>query len=230
MVHASFSLCQLSGKHIVRGNEETAAMADVVWQRINDELDRRKSKFKTPGSWAALGRSICATDQRMHNWRVRGIPPRLHAAIALALGWSIDQLLGLDSPLEASPVEPLSSSVAHDVSLPSRRVEPRKISWGDVVDGIALHDELYLLAMPDDAMAPEYPKGTELQWSKSKPFQPGSVVVVRDRAGQVHARQCRQGKTVGHWIAAPMNPVYEALDSVGDGLTVLLVAAYRPMP
>lgn len=43
----------------------------------------------------------------------------------------------------------------------------------------------FRLALPDDALAPAYPAGSLFIWSTAKTPRVGSVVLVRDEAGQV---------------------------------------------
>lgn len=84
----------------MRATLQTSGMGDFVWTRVNGELERRRASHLYPGTWAALGREIGASDQQMHNWSKRGIPAKHHATIALAFGWSVDRLLGVEQDLE----------------------------------------------------------------------------------------------------------------------------------
>lgn len=93
-------------------------MADAVWQRIDDELERRKQRHLTPSTWSALGRTIGATDQQIHNWKKRQVPSRHHLAIAMAFGWSVDELLGL---------EPTRLHVAEPPPKPTRDFSDRRL-------------------------------------------------------------------------------------------------------
>lgn len=73
-------------------------MSDLVWHTIDRELARRKDARLSPSSWSALGKVIGASVQATTNWKTRGVPPKEHPAIAAALGWSVDQLLGTSEP------------------------------------------------------------------------------------------------------------------------------------
>ncbi len=84
--------------------------------------------------------------------------------------------------------------------------------------------------MPDDAAAPDFPKSMEVVWSTSKAPQFGSLVMVRDKHGQLHAREYRQGKHPGHWLAASLNRAYASFDSDEDGLQIVAVAAFKALP
>lgn len=79
---------------------------DPVWERINTELINRRRTHQSPDGWASLGRALGMSVQAVTNWRHRGIPPRAHAAIASALGWSLDRLLGIGVIAPPSAPEP----------------------------------------------------------------------------------------------------------------------------
>ena len=107
-------------------------------------------------------------------------------------------------------------------------MDPPTIEWGDT-----LHAKLpprFILALPDDALAPDFPAGTRISWSTEKPPRVGSVVLVRDQHGQAHAREYTQGRAPGQWIAAPTGRAFASLD--GAEITLLAVAEfeYRPLP
>lgn len=76
-----------------------------MWHRLDQELAARRDRHHLPGSWADLARALETTEQRLNNWKRRGVPPAQYAAIAAILGWSVDRLIGLD--------EPRSSEVVH---------------------------------------------------------------------------------------------------------------------
>jgi transcriptional regulator with XRE-family HTH domain len=110
-----------------------------------------------------------------------------------------------------------------------RLVSPHFVSWEAVVNGAEVGD-LFAMAMPDDAAAPEFPKGAEVIWSKRKAPQVGSLVLVRDRHGQLHQRWYHQGSSPDHWRAAATHRAFATLDSIDDALQLVAVAAYKPMP
>jgi len=76
-------------------------MEDPVWHRLDQELASRRERHLVPGSWAELARALDTSEQRINNWKRRGVPPKQHAAVAAALGWSVDRLIGLDEPQRA---------------------------------------------------------------------------------------------------------------------------------
>ena len=73
-----------------------------VWKRIDDELARRKTQHLHLNSWARLGDAVELKAQRMTNWKTRGVPASMHAAIADALGWTVDRLVGRDDAVDRS--------------------------------------------------------------------------------------------------------------------------------
>jgi hypothetical protein len=122
MVHVLFSCSQQSVNAVVH----TLCMNDPVWLAVERELERRRAKHQTPNSWAALGRSIGASDQRVQNWKSRGIPSRQHVTIAAALGWSVDQLLG--NPTTPATTAPNSAEeTAPQYNTGSLRPEHRQL-------------------------------------------------------------------------------------------------------
>ena len=83
-----------------------------VWRRVDRELTTRKEKRLTPSSWPELARraGIEASKQMLHNWTTRGVPKANYPEIAKALGWTVDQLLGLTD----QAVTPSVSQVVSD--------------------------------------------------------------------------------------------------------------------
>lgn len=74
-------------------------MSDPVWNRIDEELSSRRTHRLFPGSWADLARVLETSEQRLNNWKRRGVPAAQYAPVAGALGWSVDQLIiGTEAP------------------------------------------------------------------------------------------------------------------------------------
>jgi len=74
---------------------------------------------------ATLAMRLNTSQQRIYNWKKRGMPPAQHAAVAALFGRSVDQLLGVVEPAASLPhakVEPVTGStravpLAHAESL-----------------------------------------------------------------------------------------------------------------
>lgn len=80
---------------------------DVVWHKVDKELERRSK------TWAWFARQLGETDQAVNNWKRRGVPARQHAAVAQALGWSMERLLGLtDSEPVVTTPQSLEAAIA----------------------------------------------------------------------------------------------------------------------
>lgn len=79
----------------------------------------------------------------------------------------------------------------------------------------------FRLAMPDDAMAPDTPRGTILFFEREKLPAFGAGVLVQDATGGRHVRRYAQGPA-GSWKAEARNTAYLTLHST-DGLQLLAV-------
>jgi hypothetical protein len=94
------------GKRNVSALLHSSFMEDLVWTRIDDELTVRRKRHLVPGSWADLARALETTEQRVNNWKRRGVPSAQYVEIATILGWSVDRLLGLEEPAEGASSQP----------------------------------------------------------------------------------------------------------------------------
>lgn len=73
-----------------------------MWHRLDQELAARRDRHHLPGSWADLARALETTEQRVNNWKRRGVPPAQYAAVAGILGWTVDRLIGIGEIHEIS--------------------------------------------------------------------------------------------------------------------------------
>lgn len=96
--------------------ENGPTWVDPIWERVDAELQHRKAKHLAPASWSALGRLIEASRQTTTNWRTRGIPPKEYVALAGALGWTIDQLVGVGQESEPDATAPADEDLAGHVA------------------------------------------------------------------------------------------------------------------
>lgn len=192
-----------------------------VWDRIDAELTRRGQL------WAALGRKIGASDQTMYHWKARGVPPSRYKAIADALGPTLDDLLDehwtptqhLATGVGRYPVAQEMSAYRFD-HVPTLTLE-HAMDWSTL-------PEQFEAAMPDDALAPDYPRGMLLVWSCTKAPRAGSVVLLKDRHGHPHVREYRPGIDPHQWSASAINRAYPALGP--DSATIMATARYAEMP
>ena len=114
-----------------------------------------------------------------------------------------------------------SPPLAHSLNPPIQSDALPTITWEALVGNVP--ESLFVLALRDDALAPDYPKGTAVVWSKTRAPRPGRLVLVRDAHGRDHARLIQEGKAPGEWTAAALHRGFASLDPEGDGLTVLAV-------
>lgn len=190
---------------------------DEIWDRVDQELSRRRL------TWAWLARAIGATDQRVHNWKVRGIPRAEHWHVAQALGWSVETLMGR----EIKETPRVEYGVAHPLSH-TKFDDPSSLTWEDVKVNKAL-PTLFTCSMPDDALAPDTPKGTVVLFAVGDAeLVPGVGVIVEDGAGDRHVRIYRP-RVGGDWIAWARNDNYPTLESKRHSLKVIAVARNRMM-
>ena len=87
---------------------------------------------------------------------------------------------------------------------------------------------LFKAAMPDDALAPDHPRGLVFVWSLTKRPGPNSILLLRDKHDQPHVREYHRGIEPGQWTGAVKNPAYPAFDQ--ESATIVAVAEYRASP
>ena len=145
----------------------------------------------------------------------------LERALNLPAGW-----MDAQHPV-AGDVHP-SYGVAQNLSYPRASDDLPMLSWEDLVQRPV--PEIFRTILTDDALSPEHPAGTEIVWTTRRKAAPSRLILVKDRHGQIHARQCHQGRAPGHWIAAPINPAYVTFDSQEVGLELLAVYKGRLEP
>jgi transcriptional regulator with XRE-family HTH domain len=148
----------------------------------------------------------------------RGISAGRCRALELAFhkpeGW-------MDSHHPNAGEQPAQYSVAQDLSHPHPDSALPLIEWEQLVNPIPA--QVFRTALPDDALAPTYPRGTEVVWSTARTLRPGRLVLLRDQHGQAHARLCQQGRAPGQWSGVPLQQGYLTFDSTTDPVHVIAV-------
>jgi len=172
---------------------------------------------------AQLAEHLGVTDQSITNWKKRGLPMDKLPLIAEKLGCSTDYLLGRGP--EPSDDTTGLSLVAQLAILDAYTVPPTK-TMEDVVAKRDLGKE-FSMQLPDDALAPDRPKGLNIIWSRERKPNPGSPVLVLDAHQRLHARLYSQGRRPDHWLATPTNRGYLELDSDADQLELVATGLYR---
>jgi hypothetical protein len=109
---------------------------------------------------------------------------------------------------------------AHAMSLPGGKVVPPTIDWGALMS-TDLGDE-FETALPDNAMAPDAPKGARCIFVTGIEPQAGDWVLAFDADGNYYCREYRLLKP-GRWELHAMNSAFLPLDSERDGLEVVAV-------
>lgn len=201
-----------------------STMVGSYWDRLKPALDAHRMSASRLA--AALGISYQAV-KKVRDGGDFGSANNLRAA----------RLLGLNPEWLATGVGPRSTDatstipLAHPVSHSPRKIEAIRFTWGEIaaMDTRQLGD-LFVSAMPDDSAAPDFPSGTEIEWSTTKAYQPGSLVLVRDEHGTLHARECRQGHQPGTWVAAAINRAYASFDSPQIVLVAVGARVLRELP
>jgi hypothetical protein len=90
--------------------------------------------------------------------------------------------------------------------------------------------ETFRFAMPDEAMAPEFPAGTEIVWTTRRRIAPGRLLLLVDAHDQLHVRRCQQSDSPGSWVAGPQNAAYRTFRHDEHGVQVLAVYKGRLEP
>lgn len=220
---------QLCGEHIAQRQGMQAAYSfGMLPPSLRHQIRRanlgRLLEDERIGGPAQLARLMGKPKLKAHlsNLRsgVRGIGDRLAASIERAAGvppgW-------MDAQHPLAGEAPAAYVLAQPVSQPPSANSLPLLSWEAIVQGRV--PDVFRALLADDALAPDYPAGTEIVWTKHRRAAPGRLILVQDRHGQVHARQCRQGRSPDQWLAAPINSAYLTFDSAEEGLT--LIAVYK---
>ena len=117
-----------------------------------------------------------------------------------------------------SLTDPLDRLLSH----PQRDDAPTTLKWESIVQLKELPDR-FRLAVPDDALAPNTPRGVVLIFSRDIEASVGAGVLVEDEAtGQRYIRMYAEGPG-GSWVAAARAEGYISLSSQHHRLRVLAV-------
>ena len=105
------------------------------------------------------------------------------------------------------------------------RTLPVRITWEHLMQSKEL-PERFELEAPDDALAPNIPRGTVVTFERAGSASAGRCVLVQDRRGAWYMRRYVQGAG-GTFKAQPTHDAYVALDSESDGVQVRAVMVAR---
>lgn len=76
---------------------------DETWARIKERIAAMPNGKDREAAW--LADRLRMKIQRVHNWKTRGVPAFCLVDIAAAIGWSVNQVLGLAEPPSMWPFE-----------------------------------------------------------------------------------------------------------------------------
>jgi hypothetical protein len=175
-----------------------------------------------------LAEAAGVTSSAVSQWRsptARTLALRSALGIQARYGYSAEWLSTGKGP---KFVKPPVQGVDHAQSHEPKRIETQRFKWEQLVT--ANLGDTFLTAMPDDSAAPEYPRGTEIIWSTIKKPQIGSLVLLRDAHGTMHAREYRQGKAPGQWLAVPINRAYATFDGAEVEVVAVGAQVVRDLP
>jgi hypothetical protein len=127
----------------------------TVYHRIERELERREYAHEHPRNWADLGRLIGASAQRMHGWKVRGVPKNIELlqSIADALGWTLPQVLGEDATPARAPAAPPPPPLLPVTDSEWGALEPLVRNLLDLPDEERAAEEAYIAERAERARA-----------------------------------------------------------------------------
>jgi hypothetical protein len=193
---------------------------------LKQRVEHAEAEGFTP---AELARAAGVSSSAAAQWKTTTQRLKGDSALGLAefTGWPVvwwQRGIG-PPPRKKDAARPPGSGVAYELSVvPIDHPVPK--SWGDV---LKFRDtplpRLFVVAVPDDALAPSTPKGTPLIFSSDAKPEPGVGVLVADRDGTPYVRRYAQGRS-GAWLAQAEG-AYITLESERDGLQILAVATGR---
>lgn len=116
---------------------------------------------------------------------------------------------------------PTTGGESQVLRLADSTMPPQKIAWEALMHHTQLPPE-FETALPDNAMAPDAPKGTRVIFIAGTLAEPGDWVLLKDAGGALYCREFRQARP-GHWEAHAKNPGFLPLHSDRDGLQVIAI-------
>jgi hypothetical protein len=189
-------------------------------RRATEGLEPRKQVTDT----ASLQDRLAVSPQAFHNWTKRGVSKEGAIAAERAFGCAVNYILEGHGPHWTYPQTPpegeASTLLAQELSHPTYTVTPGHIPWEQLMDR-PLKPEFQTTA-PDNAMAPDVPRGARIILITGVDPAPGDFVLVADATGAHYLREYKQLRA-GHWQAHARNAAFLPLDSLRDGLRVLAV-------
>lgn len=160
---------------------------------------------------------------------VAGVP--LESGKARGVGRALKAKLTRHFPGWMSDLGQQSGAASHDwkqgktLDAPSSFTLPAKQTWEELLQTKEL-PQTFVVPMPDDALAPNVARGTDLIFSTTAEPHPLRGVLVQDHTGRRYIRRYAQGLGAA-WTAQAVSAGYVSLESERDGLTLLAVMTGR---
>lgn len=182
----------------------------------------------THGGWKAVGLTLEVNPQTVYqivtgrtteSGTIRGVGRKLRERLEEHFpGW-LQNAGDVSSTVET--ITPLREGQSQQVRLVLSWMAPPKIGWEALMERHDLPHE-FETELPDNAMAPDAPRGARCIFVTLTEPEPGDWVLVRDAVGHLY---CRAYKLLrpGQWEAHALNPYFLPLDSARDGLQVVAV-------
>lgn len=180
------------------------------------------------GGWKAVGLTLgvnpqtvyqIVTRRKTESGTVRGVGRKLRERLEDNYpGWM--QLAGDSSSTEQTITPAVAGQSQHVRPLISRMAPP-KIGWEALMTREDLPQE-FETELPDNAMAPDAPRGARCMFVTGVQPEPGDWVLLRDQAGALYCRAYVLSRP-GQWEAHALNPAFLPLHADRDGLQVVAV-------
>lgn len=103
ILHAPCSLVNRMWQPALHAAGMSGTDVDDTWERIRARIAELPHGAGREATW--LADRLQMKVQRVHNWKTRGVPAAALVDIAAAIGWSVNQVLGLADPPAAWPFE-----------------------------------------------------------------------------------------------------------------------------
>lgn len=199
-------------------------MVSSYWSRLKPEMDARgwgiqQMADKLGVSFQAVAKvrdgGAFGSENNLKAARLLDVTPEW-----LATGRGVKRLRE-----DSRPAQPLQANALAQLASPSPFMLPVSITWEALMQTDDL-PERFVVETPDDALAPNLPRGTAVVFERAGAAQPGECVLVQDNRGARYMRRYVQG-VGGAFTAQALNDAYVTLESGHDGLTVLAVMAWR---
>lgn len=151
---------------------------------------------------------------------------RIEAAMGKEPGWMDQQRW---TPEQHAPEGRAATGMAHDLSDPPFEDELQQHPWEFIVSASTAElSKRFIAAVPDGALAPTTPKGTEYVFAAPGGQPRDSVVVIVQTASGRRAMRLYFALDAGAWEARARDAAYPSFHSERDGLQLLAVATMRP--